>query len=1006
MQKLYLSNDLYFLSRALAENLFLMGGSPFCKRTILVPGDRYKHFLQEYFASHQQIQVAFGLHILSLSSWLLENAPSKQEKRFPTYVELEHRLYLEVRKREIEELRGFSEEKVKALCKELSHLFHKYGTHGDISLEKWLKKEKWQQTLFQEIFHASSPWMYPTKELSLFFEQKKEIWQKESYHLFGFSAMPAKYATFFRQLPSFFYLFSPCRAFWADLLTARERAKRDIADEDNALLSHLGKSGRRLLNALEAEELFSEEYYIEPKSSHTLGMVQKALLDLENPEEIPSTHRKKTIDVFSAGHRLQEVEEVYEVIHRILEEREDLFPSDILVLLSDVEVYTPYIESLFSRSPSISYSLLDGKNISSLKSYRAIFALFSIVHRKWAQESLLELFIHPLFLKKQKWDTQDVQQIERWLSKGGVSWGFNGKQRAVYLQKEEESSACGTFSHAVDRLLFGLTSTGDNKTSLIPLEELAWGDLELFNSLVEVLEDLYRDLTPLVANEKKNMSYWIDWGLRVINRYFADVENVHDELSSYQARYVHWEEEIFTWEELKSIFCEIFSKQSETLGGANIEAVCFDHFEEGTIIDKKVIFLMGMQDGGFPRKDLESSLDEMQGESSSRGESDRFLFLEALMKTKERFFISFLHTCEKTHMDQGPSLVLDELFTFLKKSGEEIIIRRLPEKSYEGAFSPFSSLMYQKMVGARNKKQTPACFIPEWQETKPIAQEAAQEDVIVDLASLRELLRDPMMFFFKKGLHFTPSIASGSSIHKQEFILSKYDRRKLLKRALATSFDKSIEEWSLEKGMPWGPFRELSIKQLYKEYKEVEKGLERYSLEAKEIVDREFDPWEIDLGGGKKGKIYGKIEGISKLGLVELFEKNKKEEITQERWCDLLFLAGQGGFEEVPSRLLFLQAKKEEVCSTRSFCPKEEMKKLLEYYQLAQKHPSPLFPMFTKSILKEDPAGLAKLFVGNEYLPRHLEWLFQRDGIASTNSLCTSWGAYGRFLFEKLFEWI
>ncbi|MBS3905214.1 MAG: exodeoxyribonuclease V subunit gamma [Simkania sp.] len=999
MAQIYFSNDLCQLALYLGNRLFSGPGKSFSCRTVIVPSDRYKRFLQQWFAENPRFEVAAGIQIMTLSTWTSQQCIKTLRKTFPSRILLEHRLYGLARDLELEPLKTLSDLQLKTVSRDLSHVFHQYGVYGEKFLKEWLKGKEWQQVLWRALYEQTA-WSYSIE----FFEKAPPL--SSIVHLFGFSFMPTVQAQYFKAHGALFYLFSPCRLFWADLLGAKDRVNLHILDEDSTVLSYWGKWGKRLLNALSTEDMDTEEEYREPKTSHALGAVQMSLLDLTPLTFSVAENFMETIRIVSAKHRKQEIEELYEEIHRVLHAREDITPSDILILAPEIDPYVPYLHEVFGRKESdLDYTIRGMERGKTSLLAAGLQTVFQLIDQQWSLEALIQLFAHVLFAQKRGWKKTDLERIERWFSKAKVDWGFDGKQRQLYLHSKEVDGEAGTIRFAIDRLLFGLTSTKTENVPM-PVSELEWTDVELFSQVIETVELLYNDLQITMGGAKQALHQWMDWLMGLMDRHFIQEEEpwLKEELLWIRGSCKEWGHQCFSWQDVRGICDDLFAQKKSAYQPQLLQSIQFDRLDEGMLIDKKVMMLIGMQESAFPRRDTSCSLNAMSPKAPSRGEIDRFLFLEAIMKAKDICFISFLHRCPERQMELSVSLVVQELQQFFEKSDRNITIQVLEERDFtqraleQGPY--FSHTRYRAADAYAHRQPNALRLVRDWHEEKPLSLPEISEDQEIDLADLRLLLKDPIEFYFRSTLKFKISWRDKCFFNEEEFFFSKSDRRKLLRKSMSMSLQEALREWTREKRAPVGAFNEVAVSKLQKEHLSFLEQLKSHSIHCESMETIHITPWAIDLDNGKKAILRGGIEDVSSQGIVELFEKNKKEETLLERWCDLLVLKGHSELQKFPSQLLFVQAKKEAAQSLHAIDPLVELKKIIGYYALCKQRLSPFLPQWAKLLLKGDKENLEQEF-NSQYLSRYTQWLIQRDGLPNASVLCNTWSQYLSAIFES-----
>ena len=188
--------------------------------------------------------------------------------------------------------------------------------------------------------------------------KKKGTRRRGKLFLFGFSHIPALYWKRIESFDALLYHLSPCRSFWSDLLTDRQRfrelekVKGEVQEEfdfyfteGNALLRNFGLLPRLFARTIEQKELITNELYVTNEETTLLAMLQNDLLDMEE--------RKLPIDdsvtIHAASTPLREVEVLHELLVKAFQEEPSLLPSEVKVYVTDLSLYAPLISFVFGE---------------------------------------------------------------------------------------------------------------------------------------------------------------------------------------------------------------------------------------------------------------------------------------------------------------------------------------------------------------------------------------------------------------------------------------------------------------------------------------------------------------------------------------------------------------------------------------------------------------------------------------------------------------------------------
>jgi exodeoxyribonuclease V gamma subunit len=920
-----------------------------------------------------------GVKIQTLSAFFAEH---NRESIVPSRIILQKQLFAELGNY----LPNLTTLQAKVVSQDLAHLFHRYGLCEERRLLDWLEKDGWQQKLWRQLYQDGG-WSYPARNC-----QKIKI--DEAPYLFGFSALPAPIALFFKRIGSPFFFFSPCRLFWADLRPGEERSP----------LTLWGNWGRRFLNVCAIEEMEIEENYQEPNLSHSLGLLQNSILDLE-PAHLERAHlepahpfscKEQAIRIFSAKDRREEIEELFETIASLLHDDQTLSPSDILVLAPDLDPYLPHIHTVFRKAEGMFAYALSGISRKSNSLFaQGFLLLFAVIEENWDFHALISLLSHPNFAKKRNWDQAATDTIELWL-------------RAAKMTYSEEK-----LELSLTRLILGLCTTSLYPMAPCPLVD--WPQADLLDSLIQTIEELRRDLRII----PRSLDEWLSLLLLWKERYFVSEEEPWFEEEVEQLRAMSLLREkattreaivrqnrpdsvvdpsIYTWQDAKELCETIFSKKTGTYQRHIIEAIHFDTLDEGHILTKKVIALIGLERGSFPRVEREIGFDQMEFPPASRVEIDRYLFLEAIIHAKERLLLSFLHASPEDGSPLQPSIVIQEILTLF----QNLTIEKLPEIAFLSRERYFSTHRYHLMSAHRQKMAEKPLLAKEWHAFTEL-EPPVVEECTIDIADLHLLLRDPVQFFLKKTLSLSLEYRNEAAFYEEEFFLKKYARQRLLKEAFAAPMEILMQR-KVEGGeFPRGSFQKSTALQLHQEWAAVQTDCERHQISLSDLMTLDIPLLKFQWDDNHQITLKGTIDYMTKQhGLISFFKETNSQMSIWARWPELLLLRVHPELQEIPSRITLAYAKKN---ALRDFCwlnGEKELRNLLYYYFLATKRLSPLYPKWVKAIALSRIDELPDKIEAES--SRYLQWIIQRDGLPNSTVLCNTWATIATQTFSALLQ--
>lgn len=940
MGKLFLSHRIDFLARSLTSQLDFETVGPLTPRFILVPNASLKQWLLLELAKNSPGQAIAGVSVLTLQEGL------RRFCRPSGYVEifcfLFHALPL-LQNRDLQNYLNEAEGTLIELSSWLTETFMRYSHFFPPFFEEEQNPGHWQKELIQNLF-VKGPLRHPLKKPA----------SPPPIHCFGFDFLPDWIWKMF-QFPSV-YLFSPCSQFWEDLCSERERkrydrfwkqrgAREEQRQELDAylsaappLLANWGGAGRETLKILDSFsfEIFEHYEREEETPSTTLTRLQQRLLDFDLAP-ITMHPADDSIRIVKTGSSLlQEVQQVYNAIIQLIDSK-NIPCAEMAVLAPDIQPYAPFIKLLFSNIPFRISALDIGQKSFFFQGMHRLFEFNCNV-----QQEFIELFENRAFAAMRGWNSESLAWIrERFAEK---------------LWKEED---------LLDKFLY-----------IRPEEplRLATSSADLLEEWIALMREIRSDIASLQT--ARPLSEWASFLPSLVKKYFF----IDQEDETEEAAWNFFEqtlnelshvalEEPFPFEPIKALLKRPIP--GGQINASHLHALRFASLAEGSATPVRALFLLGMSEENFPRKNRQSSLDLLRCENVYTFESserDRYLLLQTLFAAKEFLYISYGHlSSEGTPIH--PSPLIEELKRSVDAPLEE-----------EGAAPPEKggSLALQFSFPWR----LPPC-IP-------------HEELTLSLSDLAALARHPWGFYLKKryGIQ-VPHDAKESLSSQQRKILRASPHQSItpLLRQLpsglcgeflsaeiqenATLWASRMHEWGLSS-------ERLFLKASCREKRKVPGGWE-------------MPPLEIPWNGNTTIKIIGDLQGFSEKGFVYRGKDSIASLLPQ--WPEALasLIAAQ------THEIFILDTAKIKTIEA----PREAMRHFLSYFFFAQEAVSPLIPSWADSILRKGGTSLhtkiEKMERGRERFEDPIfTWVAERTDLPPAEEWVLSWKEPLIHAFEAL----
>jgi len=690
------------------------------------------------------------------------------------------------------------------LAQRLADTFDQYTLFRADMLRSWEAggsapvEEAWQAQLWRELFTSCGG-----QHRGRLKEQFCSLMEKSAavpdtvpqrVAVFGTSYLPAYHleiiAALARKIEVNLFLLSPTREYWADIITGRAKSRlppqeQALRFEGNPLLASLGKLGRDFSTmAIELATLAESEVdlYSEPEDSCLLSWLQSDILNLSGAEEgrVKRTvvTSDRSIQIHSCHSPLREMEILSDQLLFLLEQNPGLEPRDILIMTPDIEAYAPYITAVFDgvsdSSRRIPYSIADRRLASEGAVASALISLLALPGSRLTVVQLLDILSLPPVRRRYGLGEEDLLTIRDWLEKTRTRWGLDEEDR---LRLGLPAYRAHSWRAGLDRLLLGYAMSGlkgDLFHDLLPFDDLEGSAAEVLGKLADFIVRIAQAVAD--SGCSRSLGQWCSH----LRGLLADFISSDDETSRELATVSAVVEELAALEE-QSAYCGQVSfavirswltnrlQQEENGFGFMTGGVTFCAMLPMRSIPFKVIALVGMNDGAFPRQSVPDGFDLIArqwrpGDRSLRDE-DRYLFLETLLSARSTLYISYIGQSMADNSEIPPSVLVAELLDAVQRgfaapeggSVEERLVTRHRLQAFSRDYFSSDSQLFsysEENCTALNEKigGTPneTLFMP-----TPMA-EPGEEWQDVALQKLLRFIVNPARFFLENRLGVRP----------------------------------------------------------------------------------------------------------------------------------------------------------------------------------------------------------------------------------------------------------
>jgi exodeoxyribonuclease V gamma subunit len=664
--------------------------------------------------------------------------------------------------------------------------------------------------------------------------------------VFGISSLPRQTLEALTALARFSQVLlvvaNPCRHYWADIIEDRELLRADHRRQSdkpglpalpryeelhlhaNPLLAAWGKQGRdyiRLLDSFDQPERYRGQFtaigrsidlFHDVEGDGLLQQVQQAVLDLQplpaKPAQRQPWQSGDNSLRFHVTHNPQrEVEVLHDQLLAMFEQAalagRPLAPRDVIVMVPDIQTYAPHVQAVFGRLPisdprHLPYSVADQSARATAPMIVALAHLLALPESRFAVSDVLDLLDVPALRRRFNLAEDGLPTLRRWIEGAGIRWGLDGAQkRSLDLPALEQNS----WRFGLRRMLLGYAAgDGEALDGIAPYGEVGGLDAALLGPLSALLERL--EAAWHLLGNPATPTVWAERLHGLLNDFFDNGESedatrlnrLHDALDTWLEA---CDEAAFEQPIPLAVVREYWlqaideSRLSQRFMGG---AVSFGTLMPMRAIPFRVVCLLGMNDGDYPRRqtpldfDLMAQSGQNRPGDRSRREDDRYLFLEAMLSARDALHVSWVGRSARDNSALPPSVLVGQLRDYLAAgwhrandagdaadAGE----RLLQTLTCEYPLQPFSRRYFEDGHDAHVFTYT-----HEWRQAHRTAGAAAPSgeldpwvpETALSLIQLQRFLARPVAYFFNQRLKVHFADADEDTLDDEPFALDGLQR--------------------------------------------------------------------------------------------------------------------------------------------------------------------------------------------------------------------------------------
>ena len=758
--------------------------------------------------------------------------------------------------------------------------------------------EQWQPRLWRSVLDAlggPSPMDLHTQLVEEVRTHPKRLALPRRLSVFGPSRMTRRNLEMFHALAEHrdvhLWLHHGSPALWESVSRspAAVRRSEDITPVSNPLLRSLSRDVRELQMLLRTYAPdHTSVHHPSPVLSEDSDLLRKVRGDLATdtvPETPAALHTAdRSVQVHACHGRTRQVEVLRDVVVGLLADDPTLEPRDVLVMCPDIETFAPLLSAVFApRSPGhethpaeqIRVHIADRALHQSNPVLAVLDALLEFGTARHTANEVLGFAELPAVARRFRWDDQTREQLRAWTRASNVRWGLKDADRSQWQLNRVTD---GTWRHGVDRLLLGAAFDAANDDTrpvaqLLPAEDIDSADLDLLGRFAEFLDRV--DAAQSLLTQPHTATEWADILLEVTTG--LTLPDPDAPWQSLQLRELLQEvltdnvggaasHLVLTLQEVRPALREALAGRP-TRAGFRTGALTVCELVPMRSVPHRVVILLGMDDGAFPRQSVRDgddllARDPWTGDRDPRSE-DRQLFLDAIGAASEQLIVIYTGHDQRTGAPVPPAVPLGELLDALNRtavgadgqSARETVTTHHPLQPFDprafitGALAtarPFSfdPRAYAGAISAAQDRSAPPLLAD-----TPLPTLTPSDVALEDLVAL---LSHPARGFLRQRLQISTTEVDEALEDSLPLELTALEQwalgDRVLRELLKGSDTARIRDRELARGtLPPGPLGTQELNVVGPRAKAIARAADPLLLEEAESYDI-----DVDLGDGSR----------------------------------------------------------------------------------------------------------------------------------------------------------
>ncbi len=509
-------------------------------------------------------------------------------------------------------------------------------------------------------------------------------------HVFCLPTTPPLYLDILQRLAQWIdltlYVPNPCREYWLEIVDPRRlsylAAKNDDVHHEvgNRLLASWGKQTQAHIDLLLDDDsiaVVDDADFAPSEGGSLLARLQNAILDMTDlaPGSVAHAAGDRSIEVHVCHSLTRELEVLQDQLLALFAGPHPPRPSDILVVMPDLEEAAPLVDAVFGNAPearAIPYTITGRRASVRNPCAHALLAVLAVATSRFQASAVYELLQQPIIARRFGIGDVEREALHAWIRDSGIRWGIDAAHRKEFGLP---SVSRHSFSDGFDRLFLGYAlpaSVAVPMNGRLPAGNPEGSDalaLGSFHEFVRRLERLHDELC-----REKTPAEWRQTLLGVIDNFVApsgdEIDDERETAAGIRELHANMAHGGMTRPlnvgVVRAALQELLD--DATRGGIPGGAVAFASTTSLRHLPYRFVCALGLNDGAFPSTQRLSEFDLMAHDprrgDRQRRTDERNVFLDLVLAAREGLYLSYTGRSVRDNSPIPPSVLVAEILDY------------------------------------------------------------------------------------------------------------------------------------------------------------------------------------------------------------------------------------------------------------------------------------------------------------------------------------------------------